>query len=97
MSTLYRDCKQCGVEIGSAHEGFEEGIHPECRPFTKAKVLSLNWNHLYGTFDQYPIQSPFELEEAIVLGDREVLVFDTRKPVPFTKDSFPEGGMPSHG
>jgi len=89
MSTHYIDCITCGMEIGSSHEGYEEGYHPECRPFKQARVLMIDYPHN----SVYRGLSLGLLEEAL-LEEMEVMVFDLTEPFrPFTEDSFPKGGM----
>ncbi len=90
MSTHYIDCKTCGMELGSSHEGYEDGVHPECKLFTKARVFTLEpcvpW---YGES-----KTPTEVWDD-VMEQREIMVFDLieSKSIAFTKGSMPEGDM----
>lgn len=90
MSTHFITCA-CGFEIGSAQEGYEEGYHPECRPFKQAEVLAMDYTlpHL----SVYMVNTPMLLEHNLQEG-MEIMVFDLTEPFrPFTKNSFPQGGM----
>ena len=91
MSTHWIPCDSCGFDIGSAQEGYEEGCHPECRPFKHVKVLVTQ----AGPFDLDfgPVDNAAQLEEAVNEG-LEVIVFDLTEPFqPFSEGSFPKGGM----
>ena len=90
MSTRWITC-HCGFVIGSAQAqvGYEEGYHPGCRPFKQARVLCMDYLH----------ESVYEaltltLVEANLDEGMEIMIFDLTEPFrPFTKNSFPKGGM----
>jgi len=97
MSTHYIDCKVCGMELGSSHEGYEEGVHPECKLFTKARVIVLPEPGFFGS-SFFESKTPTEVWDD-VKEMREMMIFDLTEPpekhsVAFTKNSFPKGGMP---
>lgn len=93
MSTHYINCEMCDEEIGSAHEGYMTKLHPECKPFVSAIVLSTM--RIAETYD-VPLElfSQRELEDDLFYTV-EYLIFDLREEhqKPFTKNSFPEGDM----
>lgn len=93
MSTHYVDCDMCGEEIGSAHEGYMTKQHPECKPFAEAVVLStlrVDTSRL-GVVELFTQR---EIEEDLFYTI-EYLIFDLRESYrkPFTRNSYPEGGM----
>ncbi len=93
MSTHYVNCEMCDDEIGSSHPGYMTKLHPECKPFVSAVVVSTMRIDLH--YD-VPLElfTKRELEDDLFYG-LEYLIFDLREEPkkPFTKNSFPKGGM----
>jgi len=88
MGTHFITCA-CGFDIGSAQEGYEEGYHPECRPFKQAKLLAIDNLRC----SVYRVETLMLLEVNLQEG-MEVIVFDLTEPRrPFTPTSFPAGDM----
>lgn len=90
MSTHYIDCDTCGMELGSSHDGYEDGVHPECKIFTKARVLALDTE---GDLT-YESKTPTEVWDD-VMERREIIVFDLTEPksIAFTEGSYPKGDL----
>lgn len=77
------------MELGSSHEGYEEGYHPECKPFKQAKVLAIDNLRC----SVYFVETLTMVEENLNEG-MEIMVFDLTEPFqPFSEGSFPKGGM----
>lgn len=67
MSTHYRDCELCGEEIGSAHDGYVEGFHPECLP--EEVEFTYHFDPAFGDGMQHWVKAVYNGESHSACGD----------------------------